>query len=141
MSLAIYFVVAGQPHGKGRPRASTRGGFVRLYTDLLTRNYEELVARQSKAAMGDIEVISTPVAVRINAYFLVPISWTKKKRKQAIEGEIVPGKPDLDNIAKSILDGIQNTIISDDRNVIKLTVEKRYAFQARVEVCVYEVLP
>lgn len=78
MSLAIYFVVAGQPHGKGRPRASTRGGFVRLYTDLLTRNYEELVARQSKAAMGDIEVLTTPVAVRINAYFLVPISWTKR---------------------------------------------------------------
>jgi Holliday junction resolvase RusA-like endonuclease len=141
MSLAIYFVVQGQPHGKGRPRASTRGGFVRLYTDLVTRNYEELVAKQSKAAMGDSELLVTPVAVRINAYFYVPISWTKKKRKQALEGEIVPGKPDLDNIAKSILDGIQNTVISDDRNVIKLTVEKRYAFQPRVEVHVYEVLP
>jgi Holliday junction resolvase RusA-like endonuclease len=141
MSLAIYFVVQGQPHGKGRPRASTRGGFVRLYTDLVTRNYEELVAKQSKAAMGDFELLTTPVAVRINAYFYVPISWTKKKRKQALEGAIVPGKPDLDNIAKSILDGIQNTVISDDRNVIKLTVEKRYAFQPRVEVHVYEVLP
>jgi Holliday junction resolvase RusA-like endonuclease len=141
MSLAIYFVVQGQPHGKGRPRASTRGGFVRLYTDLVTRNYEELVAKQSKAAMGDSELLVTPVAVRINAYFYVPISWSKKKRKQALEGEIVPGKPDLDNIAKSILDGIQNTVISDDRNVIKLTVEKRYAFQPRVEVHVYEVLP
>jgi Holliday junction resolvase RusA-like endonuclease len=114
---------------------------VRLYTDLVTRNYEELVAKQSKAAMGDFELLTTPVAVRINAYFYVPISWTKKKRKQALEGAIVPGKPDLDNIAKSILDGIQNTVISDDRNVIKLTVEKRYAFQPRVEVHVYEVLP
>jgi Holliday junction resolvase RusA-like endonuclease len=141
MSLAIYFVVQGQPHGKGRPRASTRGGFVRLYTDLVTRNYEELVAKQSKAAMGEIEVLTTPVAVRINAYYYVPISWTKKKRKQALEGEIVPGKPDLDNIAKSILDGIQNTVITDDRNVVKLTVEKRFAYQPRVEVCVYEVLP
>ena len=141
MSLAIYFVVAGQPHGKGRPRASTRGGFVRLYTDLLTRNYEELVARQSKAAMAEMDVLTTPVAVRINAYFLVPISWTKKKKAQAIAGELVPGTSDIDNVAKSICDGIQNIVITNDRNVVKLSIEKSFSSQPRVEVCVYEVLP
>jgi Holliday junction resolvase RusA-like endonuclease len=141
MSLAIYFVVPGQPHGKGRPRASSRGGFVRLYTDLNTRTYEELIARQARVAMGATEVLQTPTAVRIHAYYYMPISWSKKKRKQAMEGEIVPGKPDLDNISKSILDAIQGIVINDDKNVIKLTVEKRFALQPRVEVHVYEVLP
>jgi Holliday junction resolvase RusA-like endonuclease len=141
MSLAIYFVVPGQPHGKGRPRASSRGGFVRLYTDLNTRTYEELIARQARAAMGATEMLETPTAVRIHAYYYMPISWSKKKRKQAMEGEIVPGKPDLDNISKSILDAIQGIVIDDDKNVIKLTVEKRFALQPRVEVHVYEVLP
>ena len=140
MSLAIYFVVQGQPHGKGRPRASTRGGFVRLYTDSTTRTYEELVGKQAKAAMGDSEILDTPVAVRINCFYYIPISWTKKKRKQALEGEIVPGNNDIDNVAKSILDGMQNIVITNDRNVCKLTIEKRFAFQPRVEVCVYEVL-
>jgi Holliday junction resolvase RusA-like endonuclease len=58
-----------------------------------------------------------------------------------MQGEIVPGKPDLDNISKSILDAIQGIVINDDKNVIKLTVEKRFALQPRVEVYVYEVLP
>jgi Holliday junction resolvase RusA-like endonuclease len=141
MSLAIYFVVQGQPHGKGRPRASTRGGFVRLYTDLMTRNYEALVAKQAALAMGDFEIIETPVAVRINAYYNIPISWSKKKKAQALAGEIAPGKPDLDNVCKSLLDPIQGIIFGDDKSVVKLTIEKRFSYQPRVEVCVYEVLP
>ena len=140
MSLAIYFVVHGQPHGKGRPRASTRGGFVRLYTDQKTRTYEALVGQQAKAAMGDSEILDTPVAVRISAFYYVPISWTKKKRKQAFDGEIVPATNDADNVAKSVLDGIQNVVITDDRNVCKLTIEKRFDWHPRVEVHVYEVL-
>jgi len=140
MSLAIYFVVQGQPHGKGRPRASTRGGFVRLYTDEKTRTYEELVAVQARAAMGAAEMLTTPTAVRITAFYYMPLSWSKKKRQQAMLGQIVPGKPDLDNISKSILDAVQGIVIDDDKNVIKLTVEKRFAFQPRVEVHIYEVL-
>ena len=141
MSLAIYFVVAGQPHGKGRPRASTRGGFVRLYTDLVTRNYEALVGKQAALAMGDFDILDTPVAVRINAYYKIPKGWTKKKKAQAIGGELVPGTSDIDNVAKSICDAIQNIVITNDRNVVKLSIEKSFSSQPRVEVCVYEVLP
>jgi len=140
MSLAIYFVVQGQPHGKGRPRASTRGGFVRLYTDEKTRTYESLVGKQAKEAMGDSAILDTPVAVRISAFYYVPISWTKAKRKQALQGEIVPGSNDIDNVAKSVLDGMQNIVITNDRNVCKLTIEKRFDWHPRVEVHVYEVL-
>jgi Holliday junction resolvase RusA-like endonuclease len=140
MSLAIYFVVPGQPHGKGRPRATKRGGFITLYTDSNTRNYEELVAKIARDAMGTVEVLETPTAVRITAFYYMPISWSKKKRQQAMLGEIVPGKPDLDNISKSILDAVQGIVIDDDKNVIKLTVEKRFSLQPRVEVCIYEAL-
>ena len=127
MSLAIYFVVQGQPHGKGRPRASTRGGFVRLYTDLMTRNYEALVAKQAALAMGDFEIIETPVAVRINAYYNIPISWSKKKKAQALAGEIAPGKPDLDNVCKSLLDPIQGIIFGDDICFVMLTIVIRFS--------------
>lgn len=140
MSLAIFFTVPGQPHGKGRPRASSRGGFVRLYTDEKTRIYEELVGKCARAAMGAAEVLETPTAVRITAFYYMPISWSKKKRQLAMLGEIVPGKPDLDNISKSILDAIQGIVIDDDKNVIKLTVEKRFSLQPCVEVCIYEAL-
>jgi Holliday junction resolvase RusA-like endonuclease len=90
--------------------------------------------------MGTAQMLTTPTAVRITAFYYMPLSWSKKKRQQAMMGEIVPGKPDLDNISKSILDAVQGIVIDDDKNVIKLTVEKRFAFQPRVEVHIYEVL-
>lgn len=141
MSMAIFFVVLGQPQGKGRPRATTRGGFVRLYTDAKTRSYEDLICYQARFAMNDQQPFATPVAVRIDAFYNIPVSWSKKKQQAALRGEIMAGKPDLDNIAKSVLDGLQmnKVCITDDQNVIKLTVEKRFSFQPRIEVCVYEV--
>lgn len=114
---------------------------MRLYTDLVTRNYEALVGKQAALAMGDFDILDTPVAVRINAYYKIPKGWTKKKKAQAIAGELVPGTSDIDNVAKSICDGIQNIVITNDRNVVKLSIEKSFSSQPRVEVCVYEVLP
>lgn len=141
MSMAIFFVVLGQPQGKGRPRATTRGGFVRMYTDAKTKSYEDLVCYQARFAMNNQQPFAGGVAVRIDAFYSIPVSWSKKKQQAALRGEIIAGKPDLDNIAKSVLDGLQlnQVCITSDQNVIKLVVEKRFSFNPRIEVCVYEV--
>ena len=141
MGLAIFFTVPGQPHGKGRPRAARRGGFITLYTDEKTRNYESLVGEHARAAMNGFAILATPVAVSINAFYEIPKSWSKKKKQQAMLGEIVPGKSDIDNIAKSVLDGAQSIVMTNDRNVCRLTIRKSFSYEPRVEVFVYEVLP
>lgn len=140
MSAAIFFVVPGQPVGKGRPRASSRGGFVRMYTDAKTLSYEQVIAKQARYAMGPLEVLATPISMRIVSLYSIPVSWSKRKQQLALNGELIPGKPDLDNVAKAVLDALNGVVYQDDKQVIRLVIEKSYSFEPRIEVYVHEVL-
>ena len=140
MSAAIYFVVLGPPQGKGRPKASSRGGFVRMYTPAATRQYEEKIAWSAVLARADWPVLETPISLRVVAHHPIPISWSKRKQQQALQGDLVPGKPDLDNVAKAVLDALNGVIYLDDKQVVRLVAEKKYSFDPRVEVYVHEVL-
>ena len=101
--------------GKGRPRLTKSG---HAFTDEKTRNYENLVKLLAMEAMKKAGAMVTdkPVKATINAYFEIPKSYTKKKVQAIINGEIKPGKPDLDNIIKCI-DGC-NKIIFKERKVL-----------------------
>ena len=140
MSAAIYFVVPGDPHGKGRPKASSRGGFVRMYTPAPTRLYEAEIAKMAVLARSEWPVLETPISLRVVAHHPIPVSWSKRKQQQALQGELVPGKPDLDNVAKAVLDALNGVIYVDDKQVVRLVAEKKYSFDPRVEVYVHEVL-
>jgi Holliday junction resolvase RusA-like endonuclease len=141
MSAAIYFVVTGNPVGKGRPRATSRGGFVRMYTDAKTLGFEAAVADEASTSMRGFEVFETPMQMQLSAYYPIPKSWSKKKRQMAIDGEIYPNvKPDLDNVLKAVLDALNGVVYVDDSQVINLVATKRYSTDPRVEVYVHEVL-
>jgi Holliday junction resolvase RusA-like endonuclease len=139
MSAAIYFVVPGQPVGKGRPRASSRGGFVRMYTDAKTVTYENAIARQAKYAMNGMDLLTTPISMRIVAFYGIPLSWTKRKKLQALHGELTPGKPDIDNVAKAVMDSC-HVVYVDDKQITRLVIEKEYSFDPRIEVYIHERL-
>jgi Holliday junction resolvase RusA-like endonuclease len=47
-------------------------------------------------------------------------------------------KPDLDNVAKAIIDGMNGIIFKDDSQIINLHVTKVYAEVGKVEVLVRE---
>lgn len=110
------------PIGKGRPRASGKGGFVRMYTPKKTRAWEEEFAEKA-AALTDRRGMTGPLAVSVVAVF------PRVKRLPKC-GARVPHtvKPDVDNIAKAVLDGLEKSgIIADDKFVCSLTAESRYA--------------
>ena len=77
----------------------------------------------------------------------MPKSWSKKKKSQALLGEIRPtSKPDCDNIVKSVFDGmntvkrrglvIKNGVYDDDKQVIEQSIVQYYSENPRVEVIV-----
>jgi Holliday junction resolvase RusA-like endonuclease len=126
--MTLSFFIPGPPRGKGRPKFSARGGIVRTYTDEQTASYENLVALAAKRAMGDTDPISEACAVYIRAEFEVPKSVSAKKREQMLEGEIEPTKkPDLDNIAKAVLDGLNKVAFVDDVLVTYFLATKIYS--------------
>jgi Holliday junction resolvase RusA-like endonuclease len=96
----------------------------------------------ARCAMGASPPLETPVTVAIYIRIEIPKSFSKQKRKDALEGILKPmRKPDIDNIAKSHLDAIQGgIIILDDKQVVNLHVTKVYAEIGAVEVMVKEDL-
>ena len=130
----MIITIPGEPVAKGRPR-HTRNGHT--YTPKKTRDYEALVKKHIKLQGG--KTIEGPVVVRVGVYRSIPKSWSKKKKEQAISGEIVPvTRPDIDNYIKAALDASNGLLFQDDNQVIKLIASKHYAKMPYAEI---EVTP
>ena len=138
--MAVEFFVPGQPVGKGRPRATVRAGRARLYTPAKTEKYEARVALFAQQAMAGRPVMAGPVALSVTALFPIPTSWPKKRQAAARAGtEQHTKRPDADNCAKAILDGLNGVVWKDDSQVVTLSIEKRYSDRPGVLVTAKEV--
>ena len=114
-------IVEGKIKGKARPRVFN--GHAMTPKD--TVNYENWVKvcyqQQSKG------YLEGPIRAHITAYYKVPKSYTKKKIQAIREGlEHPQKKPDIDNVAKIILDSLNGIAYKDDSQVIELSVLKRW---------------
>lgn len=124
----IVFYVPGVPVGKGRPRFARRGNFVHAYTPEKSANYENLVKVKASEAMAGRALFEGAVDVTIRIFVAPPASWSKKKQKEALSGQIKPiSKPDIDNVIKGIFDACNEIVWRDDKQACALRVVKRYA--------------
>lgn len=120
--------IPGKPQGKGRPRFY-HGHVV---TPENTRTYEQIIAMLWKCERYGVS--DKPIAVEITAFYLVPKSWSKKKQAAVYAGEIKPTvKPDIDNIVKIVLDGLNGVAFTDDKQVIEIQAQKCYVFDDEQE--------
>lgn len=135
------FTVFGEPKAKGRPRFARRGAFVSTYTDKDTLEYEKLVKFAYLEACSNIpQNLEGEVSMKIDAFFSIPKSISKKKTELMIIGEIKHTKrPDVDNIIKSILDGLNKVAFKDDSQIVYLVASKKYSTMPRVEITIKEV--
>ncbi|WP_407382813.1 RusA family crossover junction endodeoxyribonuclease [Ruminococcus sp.] len=128
--------VEGKIHGKGRPRFS-RSGVV--YTDAQTKAYEEAIAAAYKTEHGEL-IGGAPVKVYIEARFKIPAYETKANKFAMQRDKIRPTKkPDIDNVAKVVLDALNGVAFSDDKQVVDLYVRKVYAINEGLRIVVEEM--
>lgn len=129
-------IIAGEPKAKARPRMSTKTG--RAFTPNETIAYENWVKTSYIEQCGkkhEGQIIAT-----IRAYYKIPKSVTKGKKEQMLQDKIKPTKkPDLDNIAKAVLDSLNNIAYDDDSQVVELRVSKYYSETPRVELDICEL--
>lgn len=138
----VSFTVPGPPKGKARARTVRgRGGHTFSYTPEGTVLYENLIKTSYlQQPNNTIFDDGQPLKVVVQAFYDIPKSYSKKKRKQMLAGEIRPTKkPDIDNIAKCILDALNKVAYRDDTQVIELVMKKAYAEIPRVEVEIQEI--
>ena len=106
----------------------TRTGHV--YTPRKTREYENLIKRCFYEQQGEKgEKLNGPIELKMRAYF-------RKPKTKAVSDML--SRPDIDNIIKTI-DALNGIAFDDDRQIVKLTAEKLYSTEPRLEIELIEI--
>lgn len=138
---SIKFTVPGNPFGKQRPKFARMGAYTKTYTPKKTTQHEKEVAECFlEVARGRRFKEKEPLDIRIIAYYPIPQSTSKKRRKEMLEHRIRPTvKPDLDNVAKLIYDALNGVAWYDDNAIVDTQVRKFYSDTPRVDVFIRAV--
>ena len=107
--------------GKQRPRFTKWGG---TYTPDKTRNYETMIWLKFKEKYKN-EPSDKPMKAIIVFMFEPPKSLSAKKREKLLL-EAYTKRPDLDNLVKSVLDGLNGIAYVDDNQITDIDARKAY---------------
>lgn len=131
------FFVKCEPSGQGRPRFVKATGAV--YKSREDVAYEKGIMLAYKDAYPGYSPIQGAFGVLIKAYLPIPASFSKADKQAAIEEKIkATKKPDVDNLAKSVLDALNGIAYVDDKNCVVLIVMKQYGAIPGIEIVIEE---
>ena len=138
--MKVKFTVLGEPTGKGRPRFTRNGPYVKTYTPDATVSYENLIKMEYRRQCRHFKFEdSDQLDVRVTAYYGVPKSKTKKAQKLMEEHILRPLKrPDADNVIKVVLDSLNKIAYHDDTQVVDLQIRRFYSRDPRLVVTIQE---
>ena len=129
------FEIPGEAVPKGRPRMTKSG---HVYTPQKTRDYEAWV-RLCWLQTGQPMSLQ-PLQVKLGFYLPIPKSFRKKQREAALAGVLLPTKkPDIDNLVKAVLDGLNGLTYRDDRQIVHLETCKVYGSTPLTRITLREV--
>lgn len=132
VSRRVSFDVSGLPIPQGSTRA-----FVVKGRPVITSTAKGLPQWRQLVALCAQEVARTvfegPVCVELHFRLPRPKSAPKRKRTYATK------RPDLDKLARSVLDSITHVLIRDDSQVVELRATKDYGSPPGVRVTIEEI--
>jgi Holliday junction resolvase RusA-like endonuclease len=134
----VRIVIDGKPPKKDRPRFRSIGKFAQTYSTKETVECEKRVSRAWKEQGGGV-TFDGAVSVGIDIFYEVPASIAKNSKKRAsamIADKWKVTKPDIDNVIKSVLDGLNGLAFSDDNQVAVLKSRKMYGKKEKTVVTV-----
>jgi len=123
------FCIETKPLPAPRPRFSKYG----TYNKKEYTQYKQKIAWMYKSKGGSL--YDGIVNIKIDFFFMVPKSWSKKK-KECMD-EYLP-KADVDNLAKAVLDALNGIAYEDDRQIQSLFVRKQYSKSNAVVIEILE---
>ncbi len=134
--MIVTFIIEGEPQGKGRHRTTRTG---HTYTPQKTLLYENWIKTCYLSRVGE-KMLQGPIKASIEAYYTIPKSKSKRVRERMLRQlERPTKKPDVDNIAKAILDSLNGIAYRDDSQIVELNMKKLYADMGFVKVTLEEL--
>ena len=128
--MSIYLHLPLKPHPKQRPRLGRRT----TYTPPSTRTFQKSVKIMSS------HLSPLDGALSMSVVFIYPRLRSAPKSKP--ERSIKFSRPDIDNLIKSLSDGLQGTAFHDDGQLAQVSAVKMYAGigeEAHIEVTISSV--
>jgi Holliday junction resolvase RusA-like endonuclease len=123
------FTIPGKPFAWRRARSNGRIRFKDAATVAHADTLQALAAPHFKAPMEG------PLRLIIVASFAIPKSWPLRQRSNA-PGRPHAQKPDADNLAKQIGDGLNRIAWSDDSQIAEITVRKIWDATAQTTITI-----
>ena len=130
----ISFVVCGDPVAQPRHKIATRGKFAHAYIpkDHSIHAYKQALQMFARIAMAGRTPVDGPVLVTILFRFARPKSHTKAARLDDNHRQ----KPDLDNLAKAVLDALNGICWLDDSQVCQIRASKAWRTEGQTIVII-----
>ena len=126
------------PQAQARPRATRMGKGIRLYDPKKTADFKKQLRLLAQAE--HVEPLQGALSVEIWFYRAVQKSISKKEHFRRTTGRVRPTvKSDIDNYAKSTLDGLNGTLWRDDAQIVDLNTHKYYSENPRIEIELEEI--
>ncbi len=116
MSKVVTFTIDGRPYACQRPRYIAK--LKRVLTSKSTRQTQANIAKCAKDAMAGRSPLTGALRVEISFYFPRPKKWHG--------GYSHTSRPDIDNLAKNVLDACNTIVWADDCQIAQLVCDKRY---------------
>lgn len=122
----VTIYLEGVPERKERPQfARTKTG-VRTFTRGKTRDYEARLKSAGEKAWP-FAPMDCPIRLTVTAVFPPQVSFPKWKKALAAIGQLWHvGRPDIDNVIKIAMDGLNDVIWKDDAQICWLVAKKFY---------------
>ena len=122
------FTIQGKPIASARPRITRLG---RAYIPKATREAKQAVCSAAIEANKGRPPLENAVCVHLGFYFRPPKNMLKKD----LENVVRPKKPDIDNLIKTVLDGLTKAQVwKDDNLVVSISASKLYSLDERTEI-------
>lgn len=131
----IELTLEGNPISKKRPRLSRRCVYDPQSTEKNKIRSDLKIQMLSKRILKPLE---GPVCVETTFGMPTPKSWPKKRLKNIFD-KITPhtSKPDVDNLAKWVLDLLNGIAFVDDAQVTRLSAKKVYTKEPCTKILIY----
>lgn len=127
----ITFRVDGEPKAQPRPRAFAFHGHVRMYDAGTSKGWKQLIAYAAKPHRPKTP-FQGPLRINLHFWFARPKSHYGKRKGQLYIKESAPrsmtNKPDVDNLAKAVMDALTDVgMWADDAQIIITEITKRWS--------------
>lgn len=116
--------VAGVPAPQGSKTRGAHGGM--FESSRKVGEWRSRVALAAQEAMLGAPPSPLPVSLRASFLFTRPKSHLTTKGQLRKGAPVFPGRPDVDKLARAVLDALTGIAFADDSQVVELVATKRY---------------